>query len=50
MLEFLVIIFAVVAVLFFLSLEPMRNVTAMILDLSIAAYLILVISIMIWLF
>jgi hypothetical protein len=50
MLEFLLIVCAVVAFLVFLTWEPIRRSLAAALDLSVLAVLVLVISGLIWLF
>jgi hypothetical protein len=50
MVEFLLIVFAVVAFLAVLTWEPVRRFISAALDLSIVAVLVLVISGLIWLF
>lgn len=49
MLEFLLIVVLVVAFLAFLSWKPVRRFMAAILDLSILIFVVLVISLVIWL-
>jgi hypothetical protein len=50
MLEFFLIVCAVVAFLAFLTWEPMRKSLAAALDLTVLAVLVLVISGLLWLF